>query len=116
MRIVLMALLPILAPSLAAAHAFLSTATPPVGGTVDAPKTITLAFTEPVELTLSGFDITDPNGHAVTLGKIDVVSGDHKTLGATAPRLPPGAYRVRWHVVSVDTHRTEGEFGFTVKQ
>jgi hypothetical protein len=30
------------------------------------------------------------------------------------PPLAPGRYRVRWHVVSVDTHRTEGEFGFEV--
>ena len=32
------------------------------------------------------------------------------------PRLAPGRYRVRWHVVSVDTHRTEGSFEFSVGQ
>ncbi len=26
----------------------------------------------------------------------------------------PGAYHVRWHAVSVDTHKTEGNFTFTV--
>jgi hypothetical protein len=31
------------------------------------------------------------------------------------PALLPGAYRVHWHVVSVDTHMTEGDFSFTVK-
>jgi len=29
--------------------------------------------------------------------------------------LSPGRYSVRWHAVSVDTHRTEGAFQFTVK-
>jgi copper resistance protein C len=28
--------------------------------------------------------------------------------------LSPGTYRVRWHVLSVDTHRTEGSFTFHV--
>jgi methionine-rich copper-binding protein CopC len=29
--------------------------------------------------------------------------------------LRPGTYRVSWHAVSIDTHRTEGAFTFTVK-
>jgi methionine-rich copper-binding protein CopC len=29
--------------------------------------------------------------------------------------LAPGTYRVAWHVVSVDTHRTEGAYTFAVK-
>nr|WP_280113455.1 copper resistance protein CopC [Methylobacterium nodulans] len=32
-----------------------------------------------------------------------------------APRLPPGIYRVTWHVVSVDTHRTQGSFTFEIR-
>jgi hypothetical protein len=35
----------------------------------------------------------------------------HRLLDA----LPAGAYRVHWHVVSVDTHMTEGDFSFTVR-
>ena len=30
------------------------------------------------------------------------------------PRLSPGTYTVIWHVTSVDTHKTEGNFKFTV--
>jgi copper resistance protein C len=29
--------------------------------------------------------------------------------------LPPGNYKVFWKVLSVDTHHTEGSFGFEVK-
>ena len=28
--------------------------------------------------------------------------------------LPPGTYKVRWQVLSKDTHTTEGNFSFTV--
>jgi copper resistance protein C len=28
--------------------------------------------------------------------------------------LSPGTYRVRWHALSVDTHKTEGSFTFRV--
>jgi methionine-rich copper-binding protein CopC len=30
--------------------------------------------------------------------------------------LSPGTYRVHWHVLSVDTHKTEGSFSFRVGQ
>jgi hypothetical protein len=26
----------------------------------------------------------------------------------------PGSYRVNWHVLSVDTHRTQGNYSLTV--
>jgi methionine-rich copper-binding protein CopC len=29
--------------------------------------------------------------------------------------LAPGQYNVRWRVLSVDTHKTEGSFGFEVR-
>jgi methionine-rich copper-binding protein CopC len=31
------------------------------------------------------------------------------------PTLTPGHYKVSWHVVSVDTHRTEGSFSFDIQ-
>jgi hypothetical protein len=30
--------------------------------------------------------------------------------------LPPGTYRVHWHVLSKDTHSTEGNFTFQVEK
>ena len=29
--------------------------------------------------------------------------------------LTPGSYTVKWHVVSVDGHKTEGSYRFSVK-
>jgi methionine-rich copper-binding protein CopC len=31
------------------------------------------------------------------------------------PKLAPGLYTVIWHIASVDTHRTEGRFQFTIR-
>jgi hypothetical protein len=36
-------------------------------------------------------------------------------LRLALPPLAPGEYTVRWAVVSVDTHPTEGTFTFSVK-
>jgi methionine-rich copper-binding protein CopC len=30
--------------------------------------------------------------------------------------LPRGTYRVRWHILSVDTHMSEGNFTFQVEK
>jgi len=42
---------------------------------------------------------------------------DKKTLivTPTAP-LTAGAYKVEWHAVSVDTHKSEGAYSFKVGQ
>ena len=59
----------------------------------------------------SAVEVTDAKGVRVDLGK--------PSFSATVMRvglkpLSPGTYRVRWHVLSVDTHRTEGSFTFHV--
>jgi copper resistance protein C len=98
----------------AEAHAFLLKSDPTVGATVTAPKTLRLEFSEAVELSLSGIDVANGAGAAVpTTARFN--GNDHKVLFADLPPLPPGAYRAKWHVVSVDSHRTEGDFSFTVK-
>jgi methionine-rich copper-binding protein CopC len=28
--------------------------------------------------------------------------------------LPPGTYKVNWHVLSVDIHKTQGSYSFSV--
>jgi len=40
--------------------------------------------------------------------------GDPKTLVIGLKALKPGDYSVDWHVTSVDTHKTQGHFSFTV--
>ncbi len=55
-------------------------------------------------------------GAAEPLGKAAIAAGDATTLVApVSALLKPGIYTVAWHVVSVDTHKTQGTFQFTVK-
>jgi hypothetical protein len=104
-----------MAPAAALAHAFLNQAVPPVGGTVPAsPKEIRLTFSEGIEPRFSGIDLATGDGRAVATGAAAVDPGNDKQLVLALPPLAPGRYRVRWHVVSVDTHRTEGEYSFAV--
>ena len=96
------------------AHAFLDHADPRVGSTVAPPAALTLEFTEPVEPTFCRVEVIGPDGAAVGLGAVE-----HPTpsvLRVTLPALSPGEYTVRWAVVSVDTHATEGRFSFSVKR
>jgi methionine-rich copper-binding protein CopC len=102
-------------PASAFAHAQLQSASPPVGGTVSPPAELRLSFSEAVEPKFSGIAVSGPGG-AVPLGKPKVAPGDGKALLVKIGRtLAPGAYTVKWHAVSVDTHRSQGDFDFTVK-
>jgi copper resistance protein C len=105
-------LLPSLAPNAAQAHAFLDHASPLVGSTVaTAPHEVVLTFTQNLEPAFSTVQVTDSGGARVDAGKADV-SGNTMRVGLKS--LPPGSYKVRWHVLSVDTHTTEGTFTFHV--
>jgi methionine-rich copper-binding protein CopC len=101
-----------LGTGVAQAHAFLDHATPLVGSTVrNPPHEVTLSFTQNLEPAFSNVQVTDASGARVDQGKAQV-SGNTMRIGLKA--LKPGAYRVRWHALSVDTHTTEGSFSFTV--
>ncbi len=98
------------------AHAQLEKATPPVGGTVASASEIRHEFSEGIEPRFTGVTRTSSGGAAVPLGRASVEAGDAKVLIIPiAKPLSPGAYTVHWHAVSVDTHHTQGTFGFTVK-
>jgi methionine-rich copper-binding protein CopC len=101
-------LLAMLSAAAAHAHAFLDHASPLVGGTVAAaPREVTLWF-EPV---FSRVEVSDSNGARVDQGKAQV-SGSIMRVGLKP--LAAGTYRVHWHVLSVDTHTTQGSFTFRV--
>ena len=104
----------VLCAGAARAHAFLKTASPPVGSTVQqAPAAVTLRFTEGVEPAFSTITVQDAGGAEVSSGPVRA-GVDASSLAVGVKPLTPGAYTVTWHAVSVDTHRTEGRFSFTV--
>jgi methionine-rich copper-binding protein CopC len=104
-----------LAATSALAHAQLESASPPVGGTVSSPQEIRINFSEGVEPRFSEITLSGPQG-AVPTPKARVAPNDNKVLVVPiARKLGPGVYTVNWRAVSVDTHRTQGSFDFTVK-
>ena len=93
------------------AHAMLDHSSPPVGGTVgSSPGQVTLYFTQQLEPKFSGAEVRNASGARVDKGKS--ISGNVMRIGVGS--LPAGAYTVTWHVLSVDTHTTQGSFGFHV--
>ncbi|MBZ6949742.1 CopC domain-containing protein YobA [Klebsiella grimontii] len=99
------------------AHAHLQQPLPAAGSEVDAsPQALTLSFSEGIETQFSGVTLTGPQQKAIPLGK--PVRSDNNKAQLTVPveqALTPGAYTVDWHVVSVDGHKTKGQYTFTVK-
>jgi copper resistance protein C len=99
----------------ASAHAFLERSVPPVGSEVATPpSTLTLTFTEPIEPAFSSVAVTDGHGGRVDQGTLST-HDDGRALLVPLKPLAPGAYAVEWHVTSVDTHKTQGHFSFSVK-
>jgi copper resistance protein C len=108
------ALLVVTADATAEAHAFLDHAEPRVGSTVPtAPRELVLSYTQNLEPAFSSVEVNDANGARVDLGKPKI---DASTMRVGLKPLAPGTYRVRWKVLSVDTHTTEGRFSFHVGQ
>jgi methionine-rich copper-binding protein CopC len=102
-------------PSPLWAHAFLDHSDPAVGSTVSAsPSALNLWFTQELEPAFSWVTVTDGSGAAVNDGSAAIDPNDQTKLTIKLKALPPGTYTVKWHVLSVDTHTTEGDFTFQV--
>jgi methionine-rich copper-binding protein CopC len=100
------------APAAARAQASLDHANPLVGSTVSSPpQEVTLSFTQKLEPAFSAVQVTDDGGNRVDQGHAQV-SGSTMRVGLKA--IGPGTYHVSWQALSVDTHKTEGSFSFTV--
>lgn len=115
---VLIALLAVLVflPAAALAHAFLDHSEPKVGSEVDkAPAEVRIKYTQAIEPAFSKIEVKDKDGKEVDKKDTHVDPQDKQMLIVSLPVLPPGVYTVSWHVVSVDTHPTRGDFKFTVK-
>src|ERR1700744_297062 len=89
----------------AQAHAHLIAASPAENATVAAPTLLTLHFSEKLEARFSGLELDNSHGARLPITTA-VPKDDPKTIvPRVASRLPPGVYTVKWHNVSIDTHR-----------
>jgi methionine-rich copper-binding protein CopC len=49
-------------------------------------------------------------------GDAHEAAGDPSSFAVPVRKLAPGTYTVIWHVTSVDAHKTQGKFQFSVAQ
>jgi methionine-rich copper-binding protein CopC len=100
----------------ASGHAFLDKAEPRVGSKISAsPGEVKIWFTQELEPAFSSIKVMDENGKEVDKKDTHQDDKDKKLLKVSVSSLSPGGYKVVWQVVSVDTHRTKGDFKFTIK-
>ncbi|MCF4994712.1 copper homeostasis periplasmic binding protein CopC [Pseudomonas syringae] len=101
--------------SQAFAHAHLKSQTPAADSTVTAPAELRLMFSEGVEASFTKVTLTR-EGASIAV-KALTTEDDKKTLIVIpAAPLTAGEYKVQWHAVSVDTHKSEGAYQFKVGQ
>lgn len=101
------------------AHAYPVSSVPPNGGQVRSlPSEVKITYTEGVAH--GDFSVINSKGERVDIG--NAMADPKNPAGIIIPlrQLPPGAseegsvYTVKWKVLSVDTHTTEGSFFFVV--
>ena len=80
------------------------------------PAEIRIWFTEKLEPSFSRVEVLDAAGARVDRGDARIDAQDKTLLRVALKPLAAGTYKVVWHVVSVDTHATQGDFAFTVKE
>ena len=111
----LIAFLALAVPGTAFAHAQLTSADPAVGATVaTAPTHIAINYSEGVEPNFSTVEVQDAAGLQVDNHDLHTAPANNKQLVLGLKPLKPGTYKVTWHATSVDTHKTEGTFNFTL--
>lgn len=102
---------------LANAHAHLVSAVPPAGGTVAAaPTEIDLTFSEQLNVKFTGIKITGPDGAEVKVDSEMLMDGDKTLMATLKEALAPGSYKVSWHALSQDGHKSQGSYDFIVKK
>lgn len=100
----------------ALAHAHLTASDPAANATVAAPRQLTLHFSERLNPKFSGMTVTMSQMNNMAVPVKVAVGKDGETLVATPSQpLSAGAYKVTWHAVTADTHRTQGDYSFTVR-
>jgi methionine-rich copper-binding protein CopC len=106
----------IFAAAPAFAHAFLQTASPKVGSSIVAPpREVSITFSEAVEPSFSTITVSGPPGFGGA-GPAQRMAEGRTLVAPLHGPIPPGVYVVRWRVLAVDSHVTQGTFRFELKR
>ncbi len=100
----------------AGAHALLRSSDPASGDVLQrSPASLSLAFTEEPDPTLSTIRLLDATGATVDVGSPAAAADPHTLVVSVTTPLPDGAYTVAWQTISkVDGHLAAGAFAFGI--
>jgi copper transport protein len=113
--LLLAALVALVLPASAAAHASLEKTSPKFRQTLaNSPRRVVLKFDEPVYLLPNAIRVLLPDGRNVVTRQPRVIKSKQELLVAL-PRLRTGPYTVRWQALSDDGHVVSGVFTFGVR-
>lgn len=112
-----------LTPAALLAHVELTASTPAQGTSTNAPKAITLTFSQPVDPATAAASIVMTampgmanHGEMLIRNFTPSWSADSMTLTLTLRKpLPTGTYEVRWQAAASDGHAMTGVVGFEVR-
>jgi copper transport protein len=97
------------------AHATLQETSPTAGQVLDQPpKTVTLGFSESVEVTLGAVRVFNSKGDRLDVGEASHPGGQENRVQVDVPNLDDDSYVVTWRVLSADGHPVKGAFTFQV--
>ena len=98
------------------AHADLVSTDPGAGATVsDSPASVTLTFTEGVDVRKDSIRLLDGAGDDIAIGAPEHPDGQDNVIAVTVPALDKGLYTVAYNTVSADAHPVNGAFTFGVQ-
>ncbi|MGH7925265.1 MAG: copper resistance CopC family protein [Candidatus Binatus sp.] len=101
-------------PIAAVAHSFPEKETPAAGQKLATPPSeVVIDFDAPIEKLFAKLEVTGPDGQNLAEGAPQI-SDDGTRLSVKVSPLKPGNYTVKWAVVCIDTHHTEGSYTFSV--
>jgi len=97
------------------AHAHLVGSTPPANSMVTVPSELVLTFSEELNLKFTGVKLAGPAAASVRLDQPKLMDSDKTLMVPISGTMLTGTYTVNWSALSVDGHKTQGSFKFTVK-
>ena len=96
------------------AHSFPEEETPSAGQKLtSAPSEVKIKFDAPIEKIFAKLEVVGADGKNLAVGD-PAISDDGLHMSVKVNALNAGDYTVRWSVVGIDTHHTEGSYTFTV--
>jgi copper transport protein len=111
--VVLLAVVALIAPASAAAHATLIGTTPADGAVLDrAPQSVRVEFDDSIHLAPGNAAVSNSSNASVLAGAPHIAG--HALVLPLRTGLADGSYSVRWSIVSDDGHREQGVLAFAV--